>query len=162
MADEQKDPQSASDYLAFLEGLEDHELEALVDGKAAALVASASTGYDLVGEIIMHERGEPGAGEAPWMEKLASLATQEEAVQVVADLEHLKSMIAVMTGRAMKRLRELHRETCDECREEHEQQRKARSALKRGLEAAKAAFAEALEEDDEPWKQSLDDEEEES
>ena len=152
MSDEKKGP----DYLDFLEGLDTHELEALLDGKASAAVASAADGYDLVADIIAAEKVEPGSGEAPWMEVLAKLSTQDEAVQVVADLEHLRALVGVMANRAVKRLRDLHRETCEECRKKDAEGDK----LRRGLNAAKQAFLEALaddspEEGDEPWRASL-------
>lgn len=156
MADESNLP----DYATFLEGLDEHELQMLVEGKAEALLVDAGDGLALLAEIMEAEERERGSGQEPFMARLAACTTQREALQLLANLSRLGEMIAVMINRSKHRLRVLHRQECADCREGHEKQERTRRQFQRGLEAARAAFAEALAEDEEPWKQGLDPEDE--
>jgi hypothetical protein len=140
-------------YEDFLETLTAEEHEGLAKGEA--FVGDA---YDGLAELVAVMKGEREQAIAAWNERLAKLETQEEAAQLLAHLIAFNQAGEKLYRLACERVVELHRATCSHCSKEHEGKTKAKRALKRGLDAARQAFLEALDESDEPWRGEGDDE----
>lgn len=142
-------------YEDFLETLSPEEHEAVLSGEA--FVGDPGDALPYVGAVLA---GMADGEEARvrWMEKLASLKTQEEGAQIAAHLIALDQILDRMLGALKERCFELHCETCESCRAGREKDKAAKKRIKKSLDAAKAAFLEALGEEDEPWKAAEDDE----
>lgn len=145
-------------YEDFLETLTDEEHQRLLAGQA--FIGDPAEALRVLSDTLKYE--EIGDVKRSWEKRLANMETQEDAAQLIAHVIALQQAMERLNLKLRERIIELHAQQCEKCGPKYREMRKIEKAAKRLLDAAKEAFLQALEddEDDEPWRASLDEEDE--
>ena len=86
-----------------------------------------------------------------WKEWVKAIATEDEAKQMISDIASLEIIATSIANALLKRRHEIHLEGCEVCRDKD----KKGSNIHKALDAARDAFMEAIEgedDDEEGWK----------
>ena len=146
-------------YEDFLESLDDHQREALAEGDAH--IASPKEGFSILKRYCdTLDSGEDG-DEDTWKAYLQEFTQENDAKQALADIAMFFIVYAECGNDIMQRMMDLHMETCEKCRNRWKEGTKKRKRHDKAMDAAKAAFEEALAEQDEEWRGEDDDDDDE-
>lgn len=114
-------------------------------------MATPLDGFKIM-EVFIQSADEENGLQA-WKEWVKAVSTEDEAKQMISDIASLEIIATSIANALLKRRHEIHIEGCEVCREEHEKKGKGRKNIHRALDAAKDAFLEAMQDDDEEgWK----------
>jgi hypothetical protein len=136
--------QDAEKYEDFLEKLPDFLQKGLAEG--TAFMAVPGDGFDLMAKFMESARNDDKL--TSWLEFVTAVETEDECKQMISDIVSLEVVAMSIAKSLMKRKREIHKLTCEDCSDAPSE-----GQVKRAIDAARQAFLDTIQGDDpEPWK----------
>jgi hypothetical protein len=135
-------------YEDFLERLPPGAQEQLAAGQA--YMATPLDGFKIMETFILSS--ERDKGMEVWKSFVKGISTEDEAKQMISDIASLEVVATSIANALLKRRHEIHMEGCEVCRGKD----KKGSNIHKALDAARDAFMQAIEgedeDDEEGWK----------